>query len=153
MTRATAQAGNRASKTVRRPQWWESGPERRAVTPGVALAVLLPAYFAGHRPTRARAGNEGARPDDRGQQARACAGGRMARRELHALKLSLAMWNFAGPPRACNELGHRCPLAPKRPAPANSGGATAAGLYCHRRFRPGSIVECGMQTRFESGNS
>ena len=49
MTRATAQAGNRASKTVRRPQWWESGPEQRAVTPGVALAVRLAAYFCKNR--------------------------------------------------------------------------------------------------------
>ena len=93
MTRATAQAGNRASKTVRRPQWWESGPERRAVTPGVALAVLLPAYLYIAKPD-ARAGNEGARGERQGREALAPAGWCMARRELHALKLSLAMWNF-----------------------------------------------------------
>ena len=35
MTRGPAQAGNRASKTGRYLQWWDTGPECTAVTPGV----------------------------------------------------------------------------------------------------------------------
>ena len=45
MMRATAQAGNRASKTARRPQWWESEPEWGVVTSGVALAARLTAIL------------------------------------------------------------------------------------------------------------
>ena len=46
MTWAPVQAGNRASKTERHPQWWESWPERWAVTSGVALAVQLLAVLS-----------------------------------------------------------------------------------------------------------
>jgi len=35
MTRASAQAGNRASKTGRYLQWWDTGPEWNAVTSAV----------------------------------------------------------------------------------------------------------------------
>ena len=52
MTRGPVQAGNRASKTGRYLQWWDTGPECTAVTPGVCkvynyhlfckLSALLP---------------------------------------------------------------------------------------------------------------
>ena len=45
MTREPVQAGNRAGKTVRCPQWWESEPEWWAVTSGVGSPVRLPAFL------------------------------------------------------------------------------------------------------------
>ena len=45
MTWALAQAGNRAGKTVRCPQQWESEPEWWAVTSGAGSPVQLPAFL------------------------------------------------------------------------------------------------------------
>ena len=55
MIGASAQAGNRASKTLRCPQWKDSEPEQQAVTsgavsPGQLLAILI---FLGGRSSKA----------------------------------------------------------------------------------------------------
>ena len=45
MTRGPAQAGNRASRTGRYLQWWDTGPECNAVTPAVCKvhdSTLIP---------------------------------------------------------------------------------------------------------------
>ena len=45
MIGASAQAGNRASKTLRCVQWKESEPEQQAVTSGTVSPEQLPAVF------------------------------------------------------------------------------------------------------------
>ena len=45
MIGASAQAGNRASKTLRCVQWKESEPEQQAVTSGTVSPGQLPAVF------------------------------------------------------------------------------------------------------------
>ena len=61
MTRGPAQAGNRASRTGRYLQWWDTGPECNAVTPAVCKvhnSTLIFAHrrFAMPQPNYARQG-------------------------------------------------------------------------------------------------
>ena len=56
MTRGPAQAGNRASRTGRYLQWWDTGPECNAVTPAVCKVrdstLIQIADLAARRPAR-----------------------------------------------------------------------------------------------------
>ena len=92
MIGASAQAGNRASKTLRCVQWKESEPEQQAVTsgivsPGQLLAIFFQAAFflLRNSPTIEIHAWLGVR-----SYLKLC----MVCRELHALKFSPTMWNF-----------------------------------------------------------